>query len=404
MGKTFYIIDGHSQIFRAYYAPFRALTSPAGEPTRATYVFTTMLLNLVRDHKPDYLAMAMDCGVKDLARTQLFADYKGTRSAAPEDLAPQECRIEQIITAMHIPIWCGHGFEADDYLASAAAKFAGPGVRIVLVSRDKDLEQLLSDKVVMFDPMKGETIDPQWLIANKGYAPQQAVEVQTLIGDDSDNVPGVKGIGPKTAAKLIAQYGSAAEVVAHADELSPKLREGVAAFARQIDLTRQLVTLSCDAPLPTDMESCRWRGVDAKALLPIFRELDFKRLIEQMEHMAKDQPDFSGGGPAAVLPEAEVGARPEERLSPQAKEVVAAREAVVAAVRQTTAADFDYRLVDTVEQLESLVRDMAGIERLSVDTETTGKNAVRAELVGISLAWCAGCAAYIPVRGPMARR
>ena len=419
MGKTFYIIDGHSQIYRAYYAPFRDLSSPAGEPTRATYVFTTLLLNLIEHRRPDYLAMAMDSPRHLLDRTGLFAAYKGTRQARPEDLDVQERRIEQIVSAAHIPIWRGGGIEADDYLATAAARFAGPDMQVVLVSRDKDLEQLLADHVVMFDPMKDETIDRAWLIANKGYPPEQAVEVQTLVGDTSDNVPGVKGIGPKTAAKLIAQYGTAEAVLAHADELSPKLRECVLAFAPQLPVTHQLVTLRRDAVIRTELEGCRWDGLDAAALLPIFRELDFKRLIEPMEKLAAGQaprPQAADAAGAAAPAEnkgafamdlfspAETPARPAAAAPAPVGPAVGVVPAITPppeAVRQMSAADCDYKLVDTVEGLRALAARLAGVTRLAVDTETTDVRPVWAELVGVSLAWEPAKAYYIPVRGPM---
>ena len=301
MSKTFYIIDGHSQIYRAYYAPFRNISSPAGEPTRATYVFTTMLLNLLNTRKPDYLAMAMDSPVTSLDRRSLYAEYKATRQARPEDLAPQEVRIEQIVRTMNIPIWRGGGLEADDYLASAAEKFAREGIEVVLVSRDKDLDQLLSPHVVMYDPMKDEVIDPATLLKTKGYTPQQALDVQTLCGDDSDNVPGVPGVGQKTAVKLITQYGSLEGVLANMDKLTPKLRENLTAFLPLMPRTRQLVTLRRDVPLPTSLEECRWDGVNPEPLLPIFRELGFSRLVADMKDL---------GGSAVATP---VGPAPADR-------------------------------------------------------------------------------------------
>jgi DNA polymerase-1 len=281
----------------------------------------------------------------------------------------------------------------------------------------------------MYDPMKDETIDPAWLAANKGYSPQQAVEVQTLMGDTSDNVPGVKGIGPKTAAKLIAQYGTAEAVLAHADELSPKLRESVRAFAPQLALTRQLVTLQRDAAIQGELESFRWHGIDGAALLPIFRELDFRRLIEPMEKLAAEglRP---AAGPSAATAAAPAGpasappspanqkphfaadlfapAEPPPAPAPAAQDSIAPAPAPPAAAAsappappQACAADFDYRLVDTVEGLKSLIAQMAGVKKLAVDTETTDKRPIWAELVGVSLSWESGKAFYVPVRAPM---
>ncbi|NLF29930.1 MAG: DNA polymerase I [Planctomycetes bacterium] len=374
MAQTLYIIDGHSQIFRAYYAPFRDLTSPAGEPTRATFVFTTMLLNLIEQRRPDYLVMAMDSPRQSLWRSEVYPQYKAHRDEAPEDLIVQVGRIEQIVRAMGIPLWRGGGQEADDYLASAAAQWAGEDLDVVLVSSDKDLEQALGEHVAIYDPARDEILDPAALERLKGYRPDQAIEIQTLTGDSTDNIPGVKGIGPKTAAKLIAAYGTAAAVVAHADQLTPKQRENVLAFADRMDLTRRLVSLRTDVELPDPLERCRWSGVPAAAVAPIFRELGFARLTEKFEQ-------HPGGGEPP----------PATATSPAAPG------------EPTTAADFGHHLVDSAEALDAMLAAFAasGARRLAVDTETTSTRPMWAELVGISLAWSGLEGYYLPVRGPM---
>ncbi len=386
--KTFYILDGHSQIYRAYFAPFRDLTSPAGEPTRATYVFTTSLLGLLERHRPDYLAMALDSPVASLERTQSFPQYKATRPAPPEDFAPQERRIVEIVQALGIPIWRGDGAEADDYLASAVQRFAGPDMRVVLVSRDKDLEQLLGPFVAMYDPMNDETIDPDALAERKGYRPEQALEVQTLIGDTVDNIPGVKGVGPKTAVKLIEKYGTAQAVVAHADEQTPKLAGNLRAFAEQLPLTRRLIELRRDLELPTALEACEWHGVDLPAVKPIFEQLGFHRLIERLERLAAER-----GSPESAPP------APAEAPAPEA----APGEPVASSAGPRAAADCDLRLIDTPEALDALAQWIREekVTRLSVDTETTSRRPMWAELVGLSLSWRPGVGYYVPVRGPL---
>ncbi|MCJ7543513.1 MAG: hypothetical protein MUP47_02930, partial [Phycisphaerae bacterium] len=187
MAETLYIIDGHSQIYRAYYAPFRTLTSPSGEPTRATYVFCSILLKFIQGRSPRYLAMALDGPAEKLHRRRLFADYKVTRKPMPEDLPVQIGRIVQIIQALGIPVLQRDGYEADDILATAAEKFAGPKMDVVLVSRDKDLDQIVGPHVMLYDSMKYEQLDAAAVQATKGYTPAQAVDVQALAGDTSDN-------------------------------------------------------------------------------------------------------------------------------------------------------------------------------------------------------------------------
>jgi len=273
MAKTLYIIDGHAQIYRAYYAPFRDLTSPTGEPTRATYVFTNMLLKFLADKNPDYVAMAIDGPAKNLKRRELFPDYKITRKPTPDDFFPQEKRIMQIVKAMGIGVIELPGYEADDIMATIAERFATPDMNVVLISRDKDLDQLVTENVVLYDPMKDETFDPAAIEAKKGYPPNKAVEVQTLMGDTIDNIPGVPGVGPKTAVKLILKYGSAQSVIEHADEQTPKLCENLKAAAATIDISRQLVTLGRDIPLDLSLDDLTKKAPDSVTLSEIFKEI-----------------------------------------------------------------------------------------------------------------------------------
>ncbi len=370
MAETLYIIDGHSQIYRAYYAPFRSLTSPSGEPTRATYVFCSMLLRFIQDHRPAYLAMALDGPAEKLHRRRLFADYKVTRKPMPEDLPVQIGRIVQIVQALGIPILQEEGYEADDILATAAAKFAGPKMDVVLISRDKDLDQLVGPHVTLYDPTKDERIDDAAIESTKGYRPDQAVDVQALSGDVSDNVPGVPGVGPKTASKLIAQYGSIEALMQHTKDLSPKLAQKLQAAADQVALARKLVTLDRQVPVELELEAMRLAGVRSEAVRPIFAELGFNRLLEQLEAMA----------PAAAAPPAG---------PPAPAEITVA------------AAEGDYRAITTAKKLRELTRQLTGLKRLAVDTETTSTQPMWAELVGISLSWKVGSGVYLPVKAPL---
>ncbi|HUU59292.1 MAG TPA: DNA polymerase I [Phycisphaerae bacterium] len=375
MGKTLYIIDGHSQIYRAYFAPFRDLTSPKGEPTRATYVFTQQLLRLITDHRPDYLAMAVDGPVEQLRRRRTYPEYKVTRKPMPDDLLPQVDRICRIVEAMGIPILRAEGFEADDVIATLVERLASAELRVVMVSRDKDLDQLVGDHAVLYDPMKEETLDAAAILAEKGYPPEKAVEVQTLAGDSTDNIPGIPGVGPKTAAKLIAKYGTADEVLAHADQQTPKLRANLLEHADRIPLARELVTLERNVAIDIDLEAMAISGVRAQAIRPVFLELGFNRLLDQLDSLDAGQ----------------IEAPPADAPPPP----------TVAAVAETTATDFDYTCANTPEALDAVAREIAGAKRLAVDTETTSTHPMFAELVGISLAWEPGKAVYIPVRGPL---
>jgi len=370
MARTLYIIDGHSQIYRAYYAPFRDLTSPTGEPTRATYVFCAMLLKFLSNRvvDGDSVAMAIDGPIKDLKRKEIYNDYKVTRKPAPEDFHPQAQRIIEIVRAAGIPVLVAKGYEADDIMATAAERFAADDLQVVLISRDKDLYQLVGPNVVLYDPMKDETYDAAAIEDKKGYAPDKAVEIQTLMGDATDNIPGVPGVGPKTALKLIAKYGTADEVVAHAEEQTPKLKANLQAAAEAIGVSRKLVTLDRNVPMEMDFDAMAFSGIDADAVAPIFRELGFDRMLEQLGRT--DTPDGENSATRAQAAE-------------------------------TTAHDFDYKCIDTPEALDELLDQMKRVERLALDTETTAIDAMKADLVGISLAWTPGQAFYIPIRGPL---
>jgi DNA polymerase-1 len=370
MPKTLYLLDGHYQIYRAFYGLPQQLSSPTGEPTGATHVFCSMLFSLIQKRRPDYLAMVMDVSDETVFRRDLDPNYKAHRDPAPEALHVQADRIVSILSALRVPIYRLPRFEADDLIATIVERLRDEDVRIYIVSRDKDLEQLLSDRVRLFDPGKDAEMDVAALWEAKGYTPEQAVEVQTLAGDSTDNIPGVPGVGMKTAAKLICQYGSAAAVIEHADELSPKMGERIKAFADQLPITRQLVTLRRDVPFDFELRDCALDRLSPSAVRPIFEELGFNRLTEALEALA----------PASA------SATPRAEPAPQT----------------TARAESEkYTLVDTPEKFADFVGQLAARAQFAFDTETTGLNAVEVDVVGLSFAWKAGEAHYLPVRAVM---
>src|SRR5215210_1807687 len=282
MPKTFYVIDGHAHIYRAYFAPFRDLTGPNGEPTKATFVFTQMLLNLIEQRKPDYLAMVIDSGDETVFRKSISPDYKANRQAPPDDFHPQEQRILQIVRDIGIPIFVKAGFEADDLIATIAKQLCNKGFETFLVTKDKDLRQSINDCTKMYDVQGDEVIDAARLEEKCGYTPIEAVEVQTLVGDAIDNVPGIPGVGEKTAAKLVKKYGSADAVLRHLDELTPKMRENFEKFGDRLAISRQLVTLKDDVEMDFDPEVCRFNGVNTEALKSHLQALGFQGLLKRI--------------------------------------------------------------------------------------------------------------------------
>ena len=397
MPQTFYIIDGHAQIFRAYYAPFRPLTSPSGEPSKATYVFAQVLLNLIDQQKPDHLVMVVDTGKKDLFRTQIYPQYKANRQSPPEDFRPQEQRILRMVADAGIPVIAMPGFEADDIMATLACRLSESDFNVVLVSKDKDLRQLVTDKVVLYDPQgQGKRTDAADIERNFGYSPSKAIEIQMLMGDAIDNVPGVPGVGEKTAAKLIKQYGSVDEIIKHAAELTPKLRESLLASVERMPISRQLVTLRCDVPLDIDLEKTRFKGVNCAALRKHFVELGFTNLLKRV-----------GGEEPLPIPE-----KPQTQKCAPADDFAAdlfgdVNEPATSAPAAELPSDLkntddcDYRLVNTPELFAAFMAELLTQREFAFDTETDALGAMCSNIVGMSFSWKKGTGYYLPVAGPL---
>ncbi|HNO80494.1 MAG TPA: DNA polymerase I [Phycisphaerae bacterium] len=367
MPKSLFVIDGHAQIYRSYYAPFRPLTSPTGEPTKAVHVFCSMLFNLLRTRKPDYLVMTLDVSDRTVFRCDIYPEYKAHRDPAPDDLSPQADRIIEIVGAMGIPILRQEGFEADDLMATLAKRVAGDELDVYLVSKDKDLEQVISDHVFLYDPAKDIVLDRAALLENKGYAPEQVIDIQTLSGDSVDNIPGVAGVGPKTAVKLIHKYGTAQAVVEHADELTPKQSENVKAFAEQLPITRQLVTLKDDVEFDFDLAAAKTDSLTFGHAKPTFELLGFNRLTDQLDELS-----------GATEEQGELALGSSETAG-------------------------EYICIDTESALDALAQALARQSVFAIDTETTNINPVAADLAGISVSWEAGKGYYIPIRAAMCK-
>jgi DNA polymerase I len=415
MPKSFYLIDGHAQIYRAYYAPFRDLSSPSGEPTRATFVFSQMLLNLVEKRKPDYLAMVIDDASETAVfRKELHPQYKANRKERPDDFNPQEERILRIVRDAGVPIFVKPGFEADDVIATLAKRLGDQDYEIFLVSKDKDLRQILSVNTKMYDPHSDEVIDPAALEAKLGFTPAEAIEVQTLMGDNIDNVPGIEGVGEKTAVKLIKKYGRAEEILKHLDELTPKLRENVEKFAPEIEKTRKLVTLHRDLEISFDPKDCQFTGLNNEALRKHFAELGFVNLLRRVG--ADEQGMAVPGGPSSARATGSLLPRfqetlfgpveieePKRRGSGGNGEAAVSEDGTVPAIEcppVETGANCKYHLVATDEQFASFLAQLRQQKRFAFDTETDDLGAMRSRLIGMSFSWEPATGYYVPVRGP----
>ena len=281
MGEKLLLIDASSSIFRAFYA-LPALTNRAGVPTHATLGFLNMLQKSLRESAPDYVAVVWDApGPK--RRREMFADYKANRDATPEDLKAQIPWIRRLVDAHHLATCEYEGEEADDVIATLALRAAAEGVEVEIASTDKDLMQLVDERISLVDTMKDRRFGPAEVTERFGVPPEQLLDLRALVGDSSDNIPGVKGIGEKGAAKLIGEFGSLDALLERVDEIKAKrAREALQEHADDARLSRELSRLRTDLPIPFDREALKPGEPEAAELAELFTELEFKRHLEAL--------------------------------------------------------------------------------------------------------------------------
>ena len=391
MAKTLYIIDGHAHIYAAHFAPMRQqLSSPSGEPTKATFIFTNAVLGLIEKQKPDMIAVALDCKAPTF-RTEVFAQYKANRPPMPEELPVQVDRIKEILGAMRIPVLCLDGYEADDIIGTLARKAAGDGIEVLICSKDKDILQLLDRNVRTYDIKTGKITDRETMKQEMGISPGQIVDCLALEGDAIDNVPGVPLIGEKTARELIRQYGDLDNLYAHADEIKGKRGENLRNAQEQAYLSRSLVTLDCNVPVEIDYDALALKEPDKDRLAEVFTELGFNRLLSQLGARQNQAQPSSPTEPKDLPPVTTVAAS-----------VAPTRDLTQRGSASTLT--HTYTLIDTLDKFESFLAELRKQTLISVDTETTSVNAMRAELVGLSFSWEPGRAFYLAVRGPLGSR
>ncbi|WP_173974939.1 DNA polymerase I [Magnetospirillum sp. LM-5] len=362
-----FLVDGSGFIFRAFHG-LPPMTRPDGVPVNAVYGFTTMLMKLLDDTDADHVAVIFDAARKSF-RNDIYPAYKAHRPPAPEELVPQFPLIREAVRAFNVPSVEMDGFEADDLIATYTAQAVAAGARVTIVSSDKDLMQLVGDGVTMLDTLKNRTIGVAEVAEKFGVAPDRVVDVQALCGDSADNVPGVPGIGIKTAAQLIAEYGDLDTLLARAGEIKqPKRRQTLLENADAARMSRELVRLKTDVPGVEPLEGFAKRRADPAELAAFLAAQGFKSLMARLgvkAHAPQQPPD------AAPVPETPP---PVERVSQ------------------------DYELVTSADALARWVEAATAAGIVALDTETTGLDPLRAELVGLSLAVAPGRACYIPVK------
>ena len=399
LADILYLIDGHAQMFRAFYAIRNDMTSPVtGEPTNASFAFTGMLIKLFDQFHPQYVAMAIDTPGKTF-RDEIYSQYKANREAPPESFEKQIPRMLEITKLFGIPVIGKQGAEADDLIATITRKILDDSqyqnIRIRLVSKDKDLQQLLNDRVSMFDIHTDTTIDTNWLAINKGIRPEQVIDMLTLIGDTVDNIPGVMGIGPKTAAKLIQEYGSLDNLLKNIDRLKGKRRENIEAAMQFFDTARKLVTLNHEIDIMFDLEDARVGNINADTIIRTFKELGFNRHLNDFNRLTQQASDANISQRAGKQQPNESGFF-DGLFSTDTNGTDSAQPTPGKTIETNK---YNYQAITDKRELDNLVNTLEKQQHISVDTETIGLGH-RTELCGISLAWQTGSGVYIPIHSP----
>lgn len=382
MPPTIYLLDGHALAYRTYYALTRGglgqWTTRNGEPTAGVYGFASVLLRILEREQPEYLAVAFDTG--KTFRDDLYPEYKGTRAKMPDDLVPQIDRVRQLVDAFNIPRLEVEGYEADDVLGSIAKKAVAQGLGVKIITGDRDLLQLVDDRVSVSLPGKS-LADSKDYLANDvheylGVWPDQVVDLKALVGDKSDNIPGVPGIGEKTAISLLAEYGTLADVYAHLKDIQAGVRKKLESGQDSAELSQNLARIVTDLEVSLDLEKARATHFDSKEVEALFRELEFRSLVGRLEALV------GAYGQASPAPTQQLSlfSEPAETRKTHLEEKT-----------------FQAKLIDTPESFQELVQRLGAARQISFDTETTSTDQMRAELVGISLAIEEGSGYYIPV-------
>ena len=392
------LIDGHSLVHRAFHALPEDLTTQAGELTNAVFGFSQMLFKAVETTHPTHIIMALDRPVPTF-RHQAYSEYKATRQATPRPLASQFDRVRQVADAMNIPIYERDGYEADDILGTLSAQAEREGISTTIVTGDLDAVQLVDDRVHVLVPKRGmaDTVlyDEAAVRQRYGLEPTQIPDFKALVGDTSDNIPGVKGIGEKTASRLLALYGDLDSLYQHLDELKDKERGALEAHREQVFQSRELARILRDVPVTLDLAPSAFRDIDRTRLINLFRELEFRTLIERVQAMMPRaaEPAAATDGRSAPQLHQQLSIFAEERPAAEASEPreeqtgsVVTGSVGVLDLGGEAAVETRTRIVRTAGDLDALLDELRRAPYFAMDTETTSTDPLRARLVGLSFA------------------
>ncbi|MEW6085683.1 MAG: DNA polymerase I [Chloroflexota bacterium] len=385
MPPTLYLIDGHALAYRMYFAltagggGSQRWQTSKGEPTAGIYGFARELLRILEQERPEYLAVAFDVG--KTFRDEIFPEYKGTRDKMPDDLRPQIARIRDMVDAFNIPRLELEGYEADDVLGSVARIAAGQGLGVKIVTGDRDLLQLVDKRTAVYLAGDDQTyIKDEDVVKKLGVPPKQVVDYKALVGDKSDNIPGVAGVGEKTAIALLEKYKTLDGIYKNIDKVEPRWKTKLEANRDNAYLSYRLAQIKTDLSINLDLEHAKAHDLNVPAIEAFFRELEFRSLLKTLEKLTGQTASTTTSAPAP---------KAGGQLSMFANEP----QVVSLKVESKIAVN----IIDTEEKLDDLVKALNKAKVISFDTETTSTEEMRAEIVGISLAIQEGEGYYIPV-------
>ena len=356
--QTLYLIDGSAIAYRSYFGMIRnRLTNSAGQPTGAVFAFVNSLMKIINDEKPDYIGMVFDSPEKTF-RHKIYAEYKATREATPDELVSQLPFMFKVTEAMNIPVIIYPGFEADDIIGTLAKDGKKKGLSVFMVTGDKDFMQLLEDDILVYKPASGqkpvEIIDVEGVKEKWGVKPEQIADYLGLIGDTSDNIPGIKGIGPAKAKPLLGEFNSLEGILENLDKIDNKRIAGmIAEGAKSAIFSKMLATIKIDVPLEIEIDDLKTKSVNQPVLIELFKELEFYSLIKSL-----------------------------------------------GVEKKSVKVEKWYKTIQKRDDLAKLIKTLKKVTLLSVDLETTSTNPMEAEIVGISLSWEANKGVYIPIQYP----
>jgi DNA polymerase-1 len=389
------LIDGSAYLYRAFHA-LPPLTNSAGQPTGAIHGVLTMLLKFMREYQPTHVAVVFDAPGKTF-RDDLFAQYKAHRAPMPDQLRPQIEPLLEAVEALGLPVLRVPDVEADDVIGTLACRAASAGQQVLISTSDKDMAQLVQEQITLVNTMSGSLLDRAGVKSKFDVFPEQIVDYLALVGDSSDNIPGIANVGPKTAAKWLNQYGTLDALLAHREEIAGKVGENLRAGLSDVALSRLLATIRTDLPLPLEQAALMRRAVNVDRLRGLYRRLELRSLLQQLDAVAGDALGAGGAVAATATASSGAGSAPaslEREPEVAVNELLASTDPHAAQLARIARR---YEMISDWESLTRWIEALQNAELLAFDVQTTSLDYMRTQIVGVSFCIEPGHAAYVPL-------